>query len=109
MEQQCMTQELLELESEVYENTGGASAECRPYGFRPAFYDLQTRTIYMSCFSDGRPAPFHLLDGLPEHLVVTRQAGGRVSSVKGSLISGFELYGRFYTREEASAMLARRH
>lgn len=104
-----ITQEHLELESEVYEDTGGTSAECRPYGFRPAFYDLQTGTIYMSRFADGRPAPVHLLDGLPEHLVVKRQAGGRVTSVKGSLISGFEMYGRFYTRDEASAMVARRH
>lgn len=109
MGQQCMTQEHLELECEIYEDIGGTSAYCRPYGFRPAFYDLQTRTIYMSRFSDGRPAPVHMLDGLPEHLVLARQAGGHVTSVKGSLISGFEMYGRFYTRDEASALLALRH
>ena len=107
--EQCMTQEHLEIESEVYEDIGGTSEHCRPYGFRPAFYDLQTREMFMSRFADGRPAPVHVLDGLPDRVVLARQSGGHVTSVKGSLISGFEMYGRFYTRDEASAMLARRH
>lgn len=109
MEQQCMTQERLELETEIYEDSGATSTHCRPYGFRPAFYDTQSRLIHMSRFSDGRLAPIHLLDGLPEQVVVARDSDGRIEAVKESIISGFEMYGRFYTRDEVSVMLSCRH
>jgi hypothetical protein len=58
--------------------------------------------IYPSCFADGRPAPFHILDGLPEDVVIERSARGRVRSVKSSIISGFERGGFFYTRRAAA-------
>lgn len=107
--ERCMTQERLELETELYEDCGATSPNCRPYGFRPAFYDTQSRTIHMSRFSDGRLAPIHLLDGLPEQFVLARDPAGRIEAVKETIVSGFEMYGRFYTRDEVSTLIAVRH
>ena len=52
------------------------------------------------------PAPVHLLDGLPEEVVVARHPCGRVEKVKASVVSGFVREARFYTREEAARCLA---
>ena len=70
--------------------------------FRPAFLDRATRIVYPSRYADGRPAPFHVLDGLPQPLVVARGRGGQVVGVKPSLIPGFVRRGRFYTPAEAA-------
>jgi hypothetical protein len=58
------------------------SAETRSFGLAPALVDLETRRVFASCFQDGRPAPIHLLEGLPDDLVVQRSATGRVVAVK---------------------------
>lgn len=63
--------------------------------FSPAFLDTETRTVYRSRFFDGRPAPCHLLEGLPPAVVGKR-----------SLVCGFLRKGRFYTRAQAAAALA---
>ena len=82
-----MSRERLANENREFLATGGRSQENAAHGFQPAFFDAQTGTIYPSCFADGRSAPFHLLDGLPDHLVVSRRSSGRVATVKASLIS----------------------
>jgi hypothetical protein len=56
-----------------------------------------------SRFLDGNPAPVHLLDGLPDDVVVSRSESRQVTVVKGSLVSGFVRFGKFYTRDEAAA------
>lgn len=86
--------------------TGGRSEENAGLGFRPAFYDFATQRIYPSLFADGRPAPCHLLDGLPDELVVDRTASGRVTSVKATVISGFVRNGFFFTRTAAARAVA---
>src|SRR4030095_16677060 len=86
-----------------FRGTGGVSEENCGLGFRPAFRDAQTGIVYRSCFADGRPAPFHLLDGLPPEVIVERNCRGRVTAVKGSLVSGFLRRNRFYTREQPAA------
>ena len=101
-----MTDSRLEQENVRYAGTGGVSRENRRYGFRPAFIDLETGAVYLARFADGRPAPFHLLDGLPDALVLSRDAAGRVAEIRPSVISGFEQQGRFYTRDEAAETLA---
>lgn len=93
-------------ENDAFRDTGGRSEENRPLGFRPAFMDSATYAVYDSRFADGRPAPFHLLDGLPDTVVLHRDATGRVARVKESVVSGFVLDGRFYTREEAAREVA---
>lgn len=104
---QAMTKEVLTRENQVFMGTGGRSEENRSLGFRPAFIDTQTQVVYPSRFSDGRPAPFHLLDGLPDEVIVARHMSGRVASVKASVVSGFLCDGRFFTREEAARELDR--
>ncbi|MEW5755978.1 MAG: hypothetical protein AB1810_06700 [Pseudomonadota bacterium] len=89
-----------------YQGTGGCSQVSSPLGFQPAFLDTATRTIYLSRFADGRLAHLHILDGLPEELVVERAEDGRVLTIKPSLVSGFAKDGRFYTRDECASLLA---
>jgi hypothetical protein len=90
-------------ESHLHRGSGGRSEENADLGFRPAFRDADTGRVYASCFGDGRPAPVHLYDGLPDDVVIARTASGHVTAVKGSLVSGFVRGSRFYTREEAAA------
>jgi hypothetical protein len=97
-----MTVEVLAEETQAFHGSGGISAESRSFGFHPAFRDTQTDVVYLSCFADGRRAPCHLLDGLPDELVVARGPAGRVAAIKESVISGFVRMGRFYTREQAA-------
>lgn len=98
----AMTEKRLVQETLDYRGSGGVSAENRSYGFRPAFLDLETGAVYVSCFADGRPAPFHLLDGLPDAVVLARDPVGRVATVKDSVTAGFVRGCRFYTRDEAA-------
>jgi hypothetical protein len=102
----AMTQQILRLETARFLGTGGVSAGNRRNGFRPTFMDTDTNTIYASCFSDGQAAPFHLLDGLPDELVLQRNASGKVEAVKPAVVSGFVRSGRFYSREEAAQAIA---
>ena len=99
-----LTPEVLEQETRMHEGSGGVSAENRHCGFRPAFLDRASGIIHPSCYASGEPAPFHLLDGLPDELVLARNTVGRVTKVVGSVISGFVHKGRFYTREEAACL-----
>jgi hypothetical protein len=100
-----MNQLILEQETIAYQGSGGVSADNRPFGFRPAFRNTQTGRVYPSRFADGRLAPIHMIDGLPDELVVTRSVAGKVTSVKHSVQSGFTLNGCFYDRDEAARYL----
>jgi len=101
MIQKTLSNTDLQNQTKRYRNTGGISAEACNHGFRPAFLDTQTGAVYPCCFADGKPAPMHLFDGLPQELVVTYSSSGRAIAVKGSLVSGFICSDQFYTREEA--------
>ena len=100
-----LTKTSLTLEAARFRCTGGVSENNRSLGFQPAFIDRETKTVYWSRFPDGRLAPCHLLDGLPAELVCARDEQGRVARVKSSVLSGFVHDGRFYTRDEAAALL----
>jgi hypothetical protein len=100
----AMTEQRLIQETLIHRGTGGVSAENRCLGFRPAFMDQETSAVYASCFRDGRPAPFHLIDGLPHELVAARDAVGRVAALKDSIVAGFVRGGRFYSREDAGRL-----
>ncbi len=95
----------LQMETQAHRGTGGVSAENRELGFRPAFRDADTGQTYPSTFADGRPAPFHVLDGLPEPLVLAHDRHGRICRVRGSIVAGFLRDGIFYTRAEAAALV----
>jgi hypothetical protein len=104
-----LSETVLRRENVEFHGTGGRSQENASLGFRPAFMDSETSTIYPSRFADGRPAPMHLLDGLPPEVVVTRTARGRVATVKTTIVSGFTLAGVFYTREAAARKMSQLH
>ncbi|GGB93299.1 hypothetical protein GCM10011352_19200 [Marinobacterium zhoushanense] len=89
-------------QNRLFSGSGGVSEENRALGFRPAFYDFETGEIHLSRFANGKEAPMHLLDGLPDQLVAARQKSGRVTEVKPGVITGFVLHGQFYTREQAA-------
>jgi hypothetical protein len=102
----AMTEQRLIQETRTHRGRGGVSAENRSHGFRPAFLDVETSAVYASCFVDGSPAPIHLLDGLPDEVVLARSSNGRVASVKASVVAGFVRSGQFYSREEAGRCLS---
>lgn len=106
METYGVSQQDLKAQNRHFEGTGGVSEENRSLGFRPAFLDQKTGNIYLSCYTNGQIAPFHLLDGLPQELVVRRSKTGRVHSVKNTVAVGFVRGDRFYTREQAAAAIA---
>lgn len=98
--------ETLVRENRQYRGTGGVSAVNRSQRFIPAFCDTATGHTYRSRFADGRPATIHLLDGLPEPLVMERTPAGTVTAAKDTVTAGFLRGGRFYTREQAAAAAA---
>ena len=100
-----LTKSALAFESANYRGTRGVSESNRGLGFQPAFIDRETGGVHLSRFPDGRLAPCHLLDGLPGEIVLARDRQGHVTRVKPSLVSGFVHGERFYTRDEAAAML----
>jgi len=100
-----LTPRTLRRQNQVFRGTGGVSAGNRTLGFMPAFLDTQTGVVYRACFADGRPAPMHLLDGLPPAVVASRDTTGRVTALKSSIQAGFLCAERFYTREQAAAAL----
>jgi len=104
-----LTEQELQFEMQTFAGTGGISANNRNSGFHPAFLDTTTHAVYLSRFLNGQPAPFHLLDGLPDDVVVSRDAAGRVEAVKPSVVSGFVCEGEFYTRDEAAHRVAETH
>ena len=102
---QALTPEILKRTSRAFAGTHGRSEENRQLGFTPGFRDEETGVVYISCWSDGTPAPFHALDGLPDHLILARGPGGRAVAVKASIVAGFIRWGLFYTREQAAHCL----
>ena len=101
-----LTEEELQGENLAFAGTGGISANNRDKGFHPAFLDTDTHAVYLARFLDGRLAPFHILDGLPDEVVVARGEYGRVEAVRPGVVSGFVCEGAFYTREEAAQRVA---
>lgn len=101
-----MTLETLRQENHCYCHTGGISQNNCHAGFQSAFLDRATGHVYLSRFTNGNPAPVHLLDGLPEELVLRRSAEGRITAVKETVIAGFLYAEHFYTREQAARFLA---
>ena len=102
-----MNQLILAQENATYGAGGGVSANNRSFGFQPAFRNAETGCIYPSRFADGRPAPIHMIDGLPDELVVARSTTGRAISVRASVQAGFTLDGTFYDRDEAARFACR--
>ena len=76
------------------------------HGFQPAFFDFLSQTIHLSVFADGRPAPFHILEGTPRELIADRAPSGRVITLKPTVMVGYERNGFFFTRASAIRAIA---
>lgn len=103
-----LTCQQLQAQNQRFKGTCGISQENRSLGFLPAFVDTRDGKIYLARFADGRLAPMHLLDGLPETVIEKRDEYGKVIAVKDCVIAGFVRDGHFYTREQA-AQYATKH
>lgn len=97
--------EKLAKENQDFTGTGGVSKENRSLGFLPAFRDNETGRVYLSCNKDGTQAAVHLLDGLPEDVIISRDEENNIVSVKPSVIPGFVKEAVFYTREQAARLV----
>lgn len=97
-----LNQQVLKDQNRQFRGTGGVSQVNRSSGFSPAFQDTRTGNIYLSRFANGRLAPMHILDGLPEAMITKRTDSGQVSETLESLVAGFVCDGCFYTREQAA-------
>jgi hypothetical protein len=92
----------LDRQNRTYRGTKGVSQGNRDEGFEPAFRDRTSGMVYRSRFADGRPAPMHLLEGLPRDLAVSRDGSGKTTGDKSCVEAGFVRAGAFYTRDEAA-------
>ena len=97
-----LSYQALRQQNSRFRNTGGVSKENRDRGFKPAFHDRQSQRTELARFRDGRPAPCHLLEGLPVDWVEKRTTSGTVLAVRSSIVAGFVRDGQFYTRQEAA-------
>lgn len=101
-----LSQRLLRAQNIAYAGTGGVSCNNRSAEFVPGYMDTESGVAVVSRFADGRPAPIHVLDGLPEGWIRCRNASGQVSMARAGVVAGFLRGGRFYTREEAARLLS---
>jgi len=99
----CLSDAELASENRRFSRSGGVSENNREAGFVPAYRDERTGAIALSNSADGRPAPIHVLDGLPDEWIATRDETGKATSLVSGIVSGFYRNGRFFTREEAAA------
>lgn len=101
-----MTSQRIRRENRRFRGTGGLSANNRRVGFLPAFCDAETGRTELSRLPGGVPAPIHMLDGLPDEWVESRDPSGGILAVKATVVAGFLRDGRFYSRAEAARACA---
>jgi len=102
----ALTELTLRNENRIYARTAGVSQRKRAADWQPGYLNRRTGEVARSCYADGRPAPVHILDGLPETWVRERDAMGRVIAADPEIVSGFIRNGQFYTREQAARAAA---
>ncbi len=96
-----LSRQLLKRQNLEFAGSTGISQNNRESGFAPAFMDSLSGRTEISRFADGRPAPLHLLDCLPEEWVASRDVNGHVFKLHSGIIAGFLRNGHFFTRDEA--------
>ncbi len=97
-----LSSQLLKNQNSLFESTHGVSRNNRGAGFIPGYFDRHSGLSVISRFADGRPAPVHVLDGLPDEWIAERDSYGRVAKARAGVVAGFLRNGQFYTREEAA-------
>lgn len=95
-----MTKDQLNQQNIAYQNTQGISSNCTMSGYTPAFQDALSGEIHLSKFADGRLAPIHVIDGLPQEWIVKWDENKRALMAKETVIAGFVRDGIFFTRKQ---------
>lgn len=95
----------LQTQNAEFAGTGGISCNNRDAGFVPAYQNTATGEAVVSCYADGRRAPVHVLDGLPENWIEGRNEQGCVTHTITEVVVGFLRGDVFFTREAAAAAL----
>ena len=80
--QGILSHQRLLAENRAFAGSGGVSQNNRQDGFTPAYLDTRTGIALPSRYANGIPAPIHVLDGLPAHWVLDRDARGRVLAAR---------------------------
>jgi len=101
---QMLTEERLRRENLAFAGTAGVSAASSRRRLRPAFRDPVSGRVEVARYEDGRPAPVHIICGLPAEWVSERDAQGHITAIRSDIESGFVRDGVFYTREEAAQL-----
>ncbi len=68
-----------------------APAKTLTANVQPGFYDMQTGLTHPARYADGRLAPIHICNGLPEDVA---------ERLDINIVSGFIIDSLFYTRNE---------
>ncbi len=69
-------------------------------GFMPGFRHLETGEVRLCRLTDGRLSRQHLLDGLPDHWILERDAKGRPSIMVAAVEPGFLRGIQFWSLED---------
>lgn len=101
---QMLTKERLRRENLAFAGTTGVSAASGRRRLRPAFRDPLTGRVEIARYEDGRPAPVHIICGLPAEWVCERDGEGHITAIRSDIESGFVCEGVFYTREQAAQL-----
>ncbi len=94
-----LTSSALADQNETFSDTAGLSQNNSHAGFVPGYQDTQTGETHISRYANGKPAPIHLLEGLPDDWVARRDAEGHVAETKSGIVAGFIRDGEFFTRD----------
>jgi hypothetical protein len=98
-----MSEKTLYRQNLAFAGTNGISPNNRKLRFVPAFRDEDTGRVEIARFENGKPAPAHLIVGLPEEWAVSFTSEGAILAIKPSITAGFVRDSKFFTREEAAA------
>lgn len=98
-----VSEQTLREQNREFSGTNGVSQNNRRMRFVPAFRDDDTGRVEIARFENGRPAPAHLIVGLPREWAVAFTDEGAILAIKDTVTVGFVRDGHFYTREEAAA------
>jgi len=93
--------------SQEYLGTCGESATAKNVKFVPAFRNMLDGRVERARFPNGKPAPMHLIGGLPREWAVRCDEAGCVLEISDDIEAGFVRDDQFYTREQAARETAR--
>lgn len=98
-----LSERTLQQQNRQFAGTTGVSQNNRRMRFVPAFRDEDSGRVEIARFENGRPAPAHLIVGLPREWAVAFTDEGAILAIKETVTAGFVRDGQFYTRKEAAA------